>query len=147
MALCNLSAYVLKEGDEHSTTAPHVRCEPEIHMVFDASYPRSTPRKRKPIHATWRQRKKVEIDETYVGGKEKNKHASRRQHVGTGGAGKEAVFALVERSGRVKSHHIPSVNASTLRPIITGQVNAASFIMTDEGGAAKKVGSEFILHS
>jgi transposase-like protein len=90
--------------------------------------------------------KKVEIDETYVGGKEKNKHASKRQHVGTGGAGKEAVFALVERSGRVKSHHIPSVNASTLRPIITAQVNAASFVMTDEGGAAKKVGSEFILH-
>lgn len=42
--------------------------------------------------------KKVEIDETYVRGKEKNKHASRRQHVGTSGAGKEAVFDLVERS-------------------------------------------------
>ena len=90
--------------------------------------------------------KKVEIDETFVGGLEKNKHRNKRQPVGTGGAGKEAVFALVERSGRVKSHHIPSVNAATLRPIITSQVNAASSVMTDEGGAAKKVGSEFVLH-
>jgi transposase-like protein len=81
--------------------------------------------------------------------RKRNKHASKRQHVGTGGAGKEAVFALIERSGRVKSHHIPSVNASTLRPIITAQVNAASFIMTDEGGAAKKggVNSHFTVQS
>ena len=51
-----------------------------------------------------------------------------------------------ERGGRVKSHHIPSVNAATLRPILTAQVNAATFVMTDEGGAAKKVGGEFSLH-
>ncbi len=53
--------------------------------------------------------KTVEIDETYVGGKEKNKHASKRKHLGTGGAGKEAVFLLVERKGRVPSHHVPEV--------------------------------------
>src|SRR5437763_3929589 len=47
--------------------------------------------------------KTVEIDETYVGGLEKNKHRSKRKHVGTGGAGKEAVFSLVERGGKVRS--------------------------------------------
>ena len=45
--------------------------------------------------------KTVEIDETFVGGLEKNKHRSKRQHIGTGGAGKEAVFSLVERGGKV----------------------------------------------
>jgi transposase-like protein len=90
--------------------------------------------------------KTVEIDETFVGGKEKNKHRSKRQHVGTGGAGKEAVFSLVERKGRVRSHHVPTVNAKTLRPILFSQVNRDSFIMTDEGAVAKGLGREFGNH-
>jgi len=90
--------------------------------------------------------KTVEIDETYIGGLEKNKHRSKRKHIDTGGAGKEAVFALVERGGRVQSHHVPAVNAKTLRPILRGQLHKATTVMTDEGGAAKKVGSEFKRH-
>ena len=86
--------------------------------------------------------KMVEIDESFVGGLEKNKHRNKRAHKGTGGAGKEAVFALVERGGKVRSHHIPAVNAANLRPIVEAQIRSASCVMTDEGGAAKKVGSE-----
>ncbi len=51
--------------------------------------------------------KTVEMDESFVGGLEKNKHRSKRKHKGTGGIGKEAVYALVERGGRVQSHHVP----------------------------------------
>jgi transposase-like protein len=90
--------------------------------------------------------KTVEIDETFVGGLEKNKHRNKRKHAGTGGAGKEAVFSLVERKGRVRSHHVTEVSAKTLRPILQAHVDAATFIMTDEGAAAKKIGSEFDRH-
>jgi transposase-like protein len=90
--------------------------------------------------------KTVEIDETFVGGLEKNKHRSKRQHVGTGGAGKEAVFSLVERGGRVSSHHVPAVTAATLRPILTAQVHEATFVMTDEGATAKSLGRGFEKH-
>jgi transposase-like protein len=88
--------------------------------------------------------KVVEIDETYIGGKEKNKHRSKRKHVATGGAGKEITFALVERGGRVRSHHVPSVKAATLRPILDEQIHAATTVMSDEGGA--RVGKFFANH-
>jgi hypothetical protein len=73
-----------------------------------------------------------------VGGLEKNKHRSKRKHVGTGGAGKEAVFSLVERGGKVPSHHVPAVTAATLRPI-----HESTFVMTDEGVTAKSLGRGF----
>ncbi|MBA3446495.1 MAG: IS1595 family transposase [Pseudaminobacter sp.] len=78
--------------------------------------------------------KTVEVDETYIGGKEKNKHRNKR-HSLPGGAGKEIVFALVERQGRVRSHHIPSVTAKTLRPIMEAQIATASTLYSDDGGA------------
>ena len=85
--------------------------------------------------------KTVEIDETYIGGKEKNKHKWKRKHAGTGGSGKEIAFSLVERGGRVRSHHVPSVNAKTLKPILDAQLHAATTVYSDEGGA--RVGRTF----
>lgn len=66
----------------------------------------------------------VEADETYVGGKARN----RKNHVPP----KEAVFALVERDGRVRSQHVPEVSAKTLRPILTAQLDNRTYLMTDE---------------
>jgi transposase-like protein len=70
--------------------------------------------------------KTVEMDETFVGGLEKNKHRSKRQHKGTGGVGKEAVYSLVERGGRVRFHHVPAVTGDNLRPIIAAQIDGAT---------------------
>ena len=53
---------------------------------------------------------------------------------------------LVERKGKVRSHHIPDVNAANLRPIVEAQIHGATYVMTDEGGADMKVGGEFARH-
>ena len=90
--------------------------------------------------------KTVEIDETFVGGLEKNKHHSKRKHEGAGGAGKEAVFSLVERGGKVRSHHVPAVTAATLRPILKAHGHEATFVMTDEGATDKSIGRDFKKH-
>lgn len=90
--------------------------------------------------------KTVEIDETFVGGKAKNQHAKKRKHIGTGGAGKEAVFSLVERKGGVRSFHVPAVNAKTLKPILVAQVDRGTFLMTDESAQGKMMGREWPKH-
>ncbi len=87
----------------------------------------------------------VEADETYIGGKEKNKHKWRR-HSGGGGVGKQVVFALVERGGRVRAMHLPKVTGATLRPIMQAHVHRASFVMTDEAGQYRYAGEDFAKH-
>src|SRR5208282_3572931 len=69
-----------------------------------------------------------------------------RKHRGTGGAGKEAVVALVERGGRVHSHHVPEVTAKTLGLILEAQLDGASYVYTDEGGAMRKAAGKFERH-
>jgi transposase len=75
---------------------------------------------------------KVEADESFYGGLEKNKHRSKRQHLGTGGAGKTAVVGLVERAGKVVAKVVPNTQAATLIPHIAQRVLPQSIIFTDE---------------
>lgn len=93
------------------------------------------------------QNKVVEVDETYVGGKEGNKHPSKRRQGMQGGKGKEAVVSLVEREGRVRSHHVPVVNGKTLRPILNEQIDRRTHIMTDESPVYPSITGPFAGHS
>ena len=89
----------------------------------------------------------VEVDETYVGGKEKNKHASKRLRAGRGAVGKKPVVALVERDGRVASRHVANVTHKEMRPLIFSKVDRASNLMTDEARVYERIGREFAMHA
>ena len=87
--------------------------------------------------------KVVEVDETLIGGKEKNKHVSKRNPKNIGSMGKETAFALVERGGRVRSYHVKSVSAKSLGPILFEQIDRASTLMSDDAGQYRLIGPEY----
>lgn len=88
----------------------------------------------------------VEVDETYIGGKESNKHKPKRIKKGRGPVGKEAAIALVERDGRVRSFHVSSVSARTLKPILTAQIKGNTYLMSDESPVYPKIAESFAGH-
>jgi transposase-like protein len=88
----------------------------------------------------------LEADTTYIGPKEKNKHVGQRNPKNIGGRGKQIVHTLVERNGRVRSHHIPNVQGSTLRKVLMSHADPRSALMTDTAGGYMALGKEFARH-
>src|SRR3954453_22263738 len=84
--------------------------------------------------------KVIEVDETYVGGKAKNRAYAKKPPK------KKAVVALVEGKGKVKSVHFPNVTSETLRPILVKHASRKSRLMTDESNLYPKIGEEFAEH-
>ena len=82
----------------------------------------------------------VEVDETYIGNKGKQKKGAR------GWGHKEKILSLVERGGKVRSYHVPFTNVKTLMPIIEKQVKQETTLMTDEARQYIKIGKSFKDH-
>src|SRR6266853_4175289 len=76
----------------------------------------------------------VEMDETFIGGKARNMHKARRESVitGRGPQGKEVVFGMVERGGKVIAGHVDSRKKKDLQPLIRERIEAGAAIFSDE---------------
>lgn len=92
---------------------------------------------------------RVEMDEMYLGGKETNKHKSKRVE-GTQGRStktKTPIFGMVEREGSVKALAVSDTKVETLMPIIKQYVYEHSEVFTDELSSYSKLAEHGYTHS
>lgn len=85
----------------------------------------------------------VEGDETYVGGKEANKHFKKRENKGRGLVGKTAVDGILQRGGEVRAFVVENVKAATLHGIIRAHVTRGSKLFTDHNFAYRGLKWEY----
>jgi transposase-like protein len=82
----------------------------------------------------------VECDETYVGGKARNKGNNRR---GRAAEKKTPVFAAVQREGGIRRRIVADVTGATLKQAIREEIDRSATIYTDEWSAYRGIGKEF----
>jgi hypothetical protein len=85
------------------------------------------------------QNKVVEADESYIGGKARNKAFGDPPK-------KVAVFTLVEREGKARSRRVADVTSQSLGEAIEKGVDQKSYLMTDEAAVYEKLGRSFSGH-
>lgn len=90
----------------------------------------------------------IEIDETYVGGIEANKHEHKKLKAGRGTVGKTPVLGMRERGkgGRTKAVKLANTDAQTIQDVIVQNVEVGSILHTDEHGAYRDMGGLFFSH-
>ena len=89
----------------------------------------------------------IEADETFIGGKEKNKHAWQRTGGKQGGAGKAIVLGMLERDGELRTGTTRDLSARNIQGAVRAHVEPGSLILTDEHTSFRGLARDFVHHT
>jgi transposase-like protein len=85
----------------------------------------------------------VEVDETVIG---KLEGAPKQKYTGFGQQWCNTVMALVERGGSVRTFHVDGTTLGSLMPVIRANIQAETFVITDEASWYRSLGDTFAYH-
>ena len=90
----------------------------------------------------------VEVDETYIGGFEQNKHESKKLKQGGGAVGKQPIVGVKSRtSGQVAATLVNTVSAITLQRTVHQNVEPGSMVYTDQNAGYVKLARQGYRHA
>ena len=87
----------------------------------------------------------IQADETFIGGKNKNRHADKKVQESQGRSVKDKtpVLGMIQTGGQVRTAVVPNTQAKTIKPVIENMVNDGSIIVTDEWHAYKGLANNY----
>jgi len=89
----------------------------------------------------------VEVDQSFFGGKERNKHMNKKSRFNTqGGKGKIPVFGMLQRDREIRTKVICDTTASALKPLIRENVAIGATIYSDENSCYNRLDQEGFDH-